>query len=548
MADDIIITNLRGGRNGIDSPLEVPENQCVDARNVDWSDGPLGRKRPGSVEVATTGGTDFLDYLASMYRHVPEGNGELAELWAVDSAGTVKRLAGGSTWADVTLDEPILDNFQKVNFCSLNGKLFIAYNSGTDRLHVYDPDLDLVRVVGLAAPTNAPTVANTGAGTYAATLRYYRVRAIQWDGVTVIRRSEPSAVVSFTPSGAGTAARITQPTQMPDEHETHWEVEVSLDNAIWFVLAGVEGLDDPIAIATTTYDDDTPTDDYLDLETSEEVGLYDLPPAAKYLTTDGNRLIMAGSWEAPSLASLGGEQSRIWFTAVLGALDHGDDERVINTDAIKGWVDLNEKDGGDITGLSLPIHGIIYAFKYEHVWKGAPTGDPEAPYIFRNITRAVGCIEHKTIVLVENTEGSPVVAFLSRLGAYRVSVNGGLEYMMRDMEDVWYGSNNFPTKMNLHASLMPAHGLYYADLRQIWWYIAVTDMETGIGMDSPEMKLMVDVRCQTIRDEFGVRGGWARHDGQSCKAVCAAQFANTLGASMSLDLKPYIGFREPEED
>jgi hypothetical protein len=308
-------------------------------------------------------------------------------------------------------------------------------------------------------------------------------------------------------------------------------VEVSLDGVIWYVLAGQDGLFPSIVIGTATYDDSTLTANYLDLTTSEEVGVYSLPPSAKWLSTDGNRLLMGNSWE-------GGKTSRIFNTAVLGSADHGDDERIILTATIKGYVDINEKDGGEITGLSLPIHGVIFAFKYEQIWKGVPTGDPDAPYIFRNMTRAVGCIYQKTIVAVENTGGYPVCAFLSRLGPYRVSIEGGQEYMGRDMEDVWYAANNYPTAVNLHASLMVAHGVYHADLHQIWWFVST-------GLDSPDLKLMVDVRCQTMRDEYGVRGGWARHNGKSCKAICAVMFSNTIGASMSLDLRPWIGFREP---
>ncbi len=537
MPSDIIITDLRGGRNGIDSPAVLPENQCADALNVDWSDGWLGRKRRGAVTVATTGGTAFNNAIMSMFRHVPSGNGALAELWAIDDAGLVKRLAGGTTWADVTMDDAIVDNFQHVHAVSFNGKLFLAYNSSVDRLHCWDAGLSVVRRVGLKAMTAGPAISNTGAGAYAAVARYYRVRTIQLYGGSdyVVRRSEPSpASTVFTPSGAGTAARVTQPTP-PGERETHWEVEVSLDGVIWYVLAGQDGLFPSIAIATTTYDDSTVTADYLDLETSEEIGTYFLPPSAKWLSTDNNRILMANAWES------GQKTSRIWYTAVLGSADHGDDERIIMTDAVKGFVDLNEHDGGDITGLAPPMDGVIFAFKYEQIYKGLPTGDAEAPYIFRRVrgSTGTGCIYQKTIVQAENTSGETIIAFLSRIGPYRVSIFGGVEYMGRDMEDVWFAANGYPTHVNLHADLMNAHGVFHHDLHQIWWFVST-------GLDSPDLKIMVDVRCQTIRDEYGVRGGWARHTGKSCKAICSVMFSNQIGAEMSLDLRPYIGYRDPQ--
>src|SRR6185503_14115498 len=101
---------------------------------------------------------------------------------------------------------------QDVDFATLNGKLYLAFDSAVDRLHVYDPNLSTPRVrrVGFITPA-APSAANSGtAGAYAAVLRYYRVRWVQMKGHTVVRRSEPSTSVSFTPSGAAVGVVITQ--------------------------------------------------------------------------------------------------------------------------------------------------------------------------------------------------------------------------------------------------------------------------------------------------------------------------------------------------
>src|SRR5262245_3293783 len=342
---DLSIRDISLGRNGIDSPLAVPEGQCCDALNMDLSESPLGSKRAGSVAVSTTGGTAFATSIRSLFRHVPGDDETAAELWAVDANGLVKRFSGGA-WADVTLADAIsAGTAQFVEFASLNGKLFMAYKSSVNRLHVYDPTLSApkVRRVGIAASA-APTVANTGGGAYPATLRYYRVRFIQYDGTTVTRRSEPSPSQSFTPSGAGTAARITKPTN-PGEDETHWEVEGSVDNDVFFVLAGV-AMGNAIVIGTTTYDDSATPANYSDNELSEEIGLFTLPVSARYLSTDNNRLLMAGCFEDSKLSS------HVYFTPVLGATDHGDDERVESTAISKGYVALNRRDGGIITGLA----------------------------------------------------------------------------------------------------------------------------------------------------------------------------------------------------
>jgi hypothetical protein len=148
------ILDLRGGRNGADPPISLPENQAVEMLNVDHYAGMLGRKRGGSEATTESGGTAFATGIQSIFRHVPGSDAQAAEFWGLDGAGTphLKRMAGGSTYADVTLT----DNFTAASTpfavaVSLNGKLFIAYDSAVDRLHCYDPLLAAprVRVVGL---------------------------------------------------------------------------------------------------------------------------------------------------------------------------------------------------------------------------------------------------------------------------------------------------------------------------------------------------------------------------------------------------------------
>ena len=520
---DIVLTDHRGGRNGIDSPLGIGPTQCCEAVNVDFEDGPLGTKRRGA-SVVTTGAVDLSAGVYSMYRHVPGGDEGAAEMWCVTVAGAVARLTT-SGWAAVTIDDAITGEYQNVEFKTFNGKLFIAYKSAVNRLHVYDPAVSAIRRVGLTQPA-APTVANTGAGTYAATLRYYRVRYIQYDGTTVSRRSEASASTAFTPSGTGTAARITKPAAL-SERETHWEVEVSTDNAVWIVLAGVAN-GNPIVIATTTYDDSATS--YSTLATAEEAGLFGLPTSVRYLSTDGNRLLMSGTYESE-------KTSRIWFSPVLGTADHGDDERLVSTLTVKGWVDLNEKDGGGIAGMSDAIGGTPVAFKQRQSYKLVPTGDVTAPYLPRRISNVVGTIASKSIVQAEDAGGNPAIAWLSHKGAYRFGAEG-LVKISRDIDDVWFGlwGNYANNPINLSATTVIAHGVYHTDRHQIWWWFS-----RGSN-NSPDIRVVVDVRRNVTQDQFGMRGGWMIHTGKSCKAVCSVMFANTTGNPMSKDLKPYVSY------
>lgn len=511
-----VLADLRGGRNGIDSPLALPENQCVEAQNVDWFKGLIANKRGGADSVSTTGGTAFSSGIQTLIRHVPGADETAAELWGIDGAATpiVKRLTGGTSFADVTLDDAIATRPQDVVGATLNGKLFLAYDSSVDRLHVYDPSLSSARVrrVGLAA-TAAPTVADTGAGAYAAVIRYYKQDTIQLDGSRVVRRSELSPSVSFTPSGGGTAARVTRAT-FPGEGETHWRVWGSPDNTTFYNISG------NIAIGTTTYDDSATPSTYSNNTAADPTGTYSLFPSGKFVASDGNRLLVLGAWET------GGKNSRLYVSPVLGSSDQGDDERTRNTTTQKDFLDLNENDGGGGTGMAV-LESTPYIFKYRQHFKLVPTGDVGTPYLPRRRSKSIGCIAHKTIVEGEDESGSPAIYFLSHKGPYRIG-NAGLQYLGRDNEDIW-------RTMNLAATTVVGHAVYHSDKHQLWIWIA-----TGSSND-PDTKMCFDTLLGRVDDQNRVRGGWSKHTGDSAAARCSTMFSNTLGASMSRDLKPYIG-------
>jgi hypothetical protein len=511
----LLLGDLRGGRNGGDSPFALPDNQCVEAVNVDWFEGNLGRKRGGSASVSLTFGSagPFTGPINALFRHVPGADETAAELWAVDNASPIQfgRLAGGTSWAKVLPKDDVDSHPQDVQAASFNGKLFFAFNSDEDRLHVWDGTT--LRRTGLAVPA-APTAANTGAGSYSATARRYRVRwTVQVGGITV-RRSEAGAVVSFTPSGTGTAARVTMPT-LADEGETHWELEAAPASGDFYRIATT-------AIGTTTYDDSGSPDSYNTTGTeTDETGLYTNWPSVKYLLTDGNRLVGAGSWES------GGKNSRVYFSPVLGSLDVSDDERVVQTTDQKNYIDINENDGGFITGLAGPLQGSIYAFKYRQIWKLVPTGDVSGPYLAFNISPRVGALTQKSIVDAQDYLGNPAIYFLSQRGPCRVGAEG-LEYLGRDIEDIW-------STVNLAATTTVGFSVYHAAKNQVWFWVA-----TGAS-NSPNKILVFDIMLGNSVDGERVRGGWSQFTGEIAEANSAVMFSNTLGASMSRDLKPYIG-------
>lgn len=517
--------------NNTDPPLSLPMNQCVEALNIDWKDTAFAHKRGGSLDIADAG-FSFTNGMQTIETHVPGADEALREFWGVDGATPpiVKRMVTGTSFASVTVDDAITTRPQDVAGIALNGKRFFAYDSAVDRLHVWDPGLASPRIrrVGLPVPTGfgAGQVANQGSGSYAAVARSYRTRFIQITGALLTRRSEPSAAVAITPSGSGAAVRVTKPTN-PGEGETHWEIEVSdNDGATWYALYSF-GNSNQQALTTTFVDDAVPVTNYPLAAIADVVGTYGLFPSVKYLITDGNRLIGLAAWE-PTGATSGGKQSRGWYTPVLGSTDKGDDERVPMTTTQKNFFDCNENDGGGFTGGGGPLDGIPYGFKYRQVWKFRPTGDVAAPYLPRKIRDDVGCVNHKTIAIGEDQIGRPALYFLSHKGPFRVTFDGEVQYLGRDNEVTW-------RSMNLAATTVVSHSTYYPDRHQWWVWIA-----TGSGND-PSVKMMFDVQLGFPDQNGQIRGGWAKHTGDTAVARCSCLMSNTLGVSMSRDLKPYIG-------
>ncbi len=503
----LVIDDLRGGRNGFDPPWALQNNQCVDAVNVDFYGTRFAHKRLGMTAASTTGVT-CTGVISSLFRHVPGILQSAAELWMVDDSATpiVNRLAGGTSFAAPTLLDAPTGNGYDFTGASINGKFFCAYKSGTARHHCWDGST--VRRTGLAA-TGAPTAANGAVGgTYAATLRYYRQRSTVQDGGGItIRRSEPSASVSFTPDGAHTTAVVTKATAI-GEGETHWEVEGSTDNSTFYRLSTV-------VIATATYADSAVTTSYNTNPLSAETGVYTLQKPYRFIAADQNRHLGLGSWTATD------KQSRLEISAVIGSLDISDEER-IDTSAINYYIDFEESDTGVPTGLKGPIFGAFFVFKDRQVWQLTPTGQTSKPYEQKKIAPHIGALHHHAIDVGEDAGGSPAIYFMSHRGPYRWSI-AGLEYLGHTLEDYTLTG----TTINLAATKSVARVVYFPDKRQVWYWWA-----TGSSNDCNQ-GFIYDV----------VGGGWTRiPTGDKLANVrCAVMFANTLGASMSLDLKPYVG-------
>ncbi len=522
----VILADLSGGRNGADPPLgpDFKPNQVTDAVNVDWYRTTGMRKRYGSANISMTG-SGMVGVVSWLGRHVPATSEADAELWAVDEAspGTFTRLDNSVSWANptATVDPPTAGSAPwAITSASLDGLFFIAYNSGVNRLHVWDARTATIRRTGVTAGTFTAAYVNDGgaAGAYPAILRYYRTRYLIVAGGVLISRSEPSAIVAFTPSGIFTSARVSLPGNPAGDAPTHWEVEISTDGVTFYQFYGFDR-GNHIAIGTLFVDDvGDPAANVAALAAiggllSALTGTYSLQKSYRFIAADQNRLVGFGNYVATE------KQSRIEISAVVGSLDRGDAERVDTTSTY--YYDLDEKDSGVPTALVGPMFGNFYPMKTRQLWELAPTGSVMDPYRRTAISKELGCVSAHGACIGEDRDGNPCLYTMTHRGVYRYGLTG-LTYDGRGIEDLILGPTSV---MNMAATKVICHLVYHPNLRQLWVWFA-----TGSSNEADAL-CVLNVRT----------GGWARYTGTIAQARCSVMFANSIGSVMGFSLVPYIG-------
>ncbi len=533
-----VFTGLRGRDGHEQAEVDIPGNKARECWNVDFFRTTFARKRGGARSIQL-GGSGMTGILSAMHRHVPGANDRLAELWIVDDA-TAPHLARLYPWAQtsdvdiwqpMTWKTPITGPAWEINFVSFNGKLYILGDSSVDRLQVFDPSgtvtpptPESLRFAGLQTPI-APETTNAGTTTIPATARYYRViYTVQGTGAeagVTLRRSLASAVKGFTNVANNGVEVHLYPYDLPDrvpiEGETHWELYGAEDAEgpyYWLMTQSAENAE--------WLDLVNPVDYWKSAQLMPLQGDNTPPWSAKYGIADDNRLLLAGAWEP------GHSQNEVWFSPVLGSTSplFDDDERIPSTNRIS----FNEQDSSYITALGGPIGSTIIVFKNVQTWRLIPTGDEADPYRRRAVSKTVGCLHQRTVVLAEDETGIPTIYWLSEQGPYRYNLASGLARLTWDVQDIW-------EQVNINAATIVAHGVAHPAKHQIWWWIAVGN-ETSPGT----RKLVYDTHLGRVVDAGLVRDGWAVHDGASAIARCSVMYSRTWdSAHTSRDLAPYIG-------
>lgn len=404
--------------------------------------------------------------------------------------------------AALSILDPILDP-ATMAFAQLNNKLFVAYDSAVNRLHVWDPSAtgNVLRRVGLARPA-APTAVDVGSGSYAATLRYYRVRWISQVGGTTRRASEVGPAVVFTPSGSGSGVIVTRPAVPSNEYVTHWQVLGSVDDKTYYDISA------PIATATTTFFDTTPPASYPDLyESADLVGLFTPWPSVKYLLAATDRLVGLGVWEPE--ANMGEGMApvpgRIYFSRTLSSTSTDDDESVSNAVTLKGYIDIGRGLGYADRGLGGPIDAQILAFQSKGVYLLQPTGDADAPYRRLTITMEVGAIEG-SIINAQDELGRPCVMWADETqGIFRYGAEG-LQWCGYDLRDRWATFNRVaPEGLRCHAC-------FNGETQEARFWVS-------FGTDTiPSTVLKFSARLGRPHGPTGVRYGWTIETGEFARA------------------------------
>ncbi len=524
---DFTLDSLRGGFDDFTPVSSLPKDACRLAENVEFFNSTLGERRAGCQLLngglpAGITGNALLNGASWLFRHTPTKNESEDELWVMtgDTDNTprlYRRTASG--WTTITFgpvagDTPIIadgEGFQ-VYGQSLHGKLFIAFRSSVDRLHVYPGTGTVLRRAGLAAHAAGPTCANTAAGgAYPATPRYYRTRSVVRSGSTVLYRSEPSPNSTvFTPSGANSGVDVTRPTAI-GEGETDWEIEVSLDASTFYRLSTV-------AIGTTVYTDTAGTSTYSNNTLSDPVGTYGLIPSVKYLLAVDDRLVTGGSWQTAA------DGSAVRWTPVGTDPLPGPDERLNTTTSPRD--DADGLEGGDITGLSRSISTII-VHKFSQFYSLVKTGELVGAYELNNITKVRGAFPRSNVEANDEV-GRPCLYWLDpKVGPMRYGANG-LEFCGFNIRTLW-------SRINKNA-VVPCHGIYYEDKFQIHYWLSL-DSDAY-----PTTKIVLQTNEVSSDGNNGARRGWATVPSGTRIgfASCSVMFPKDIAAT---DLKavPHIG-------
>lgn len=230
------IADLSGGLNPDANAILIADNEATASRNIRYD-------QMGSL-VSRRGYSRFLDEssvddILAIGRWLPEGATSGGHILAHTDAGELVRVATG--YPALTTG---LSTTAGGRFLPLEDRLF--YHNGVDVPVVYDGTT--AYEAGIAAPSTAPTVALSGAGSLTGTVTY----AYTYYDSATRTESNPSPVSSsISPS-----SQTVQLSLLPGTHPRADKLRIYRTDPGGTLLYRLA----EIAIASTTYDDDGSVD------------------------------------------------------------------------------------------------------------------------------------------------------------------------------------------------------------------------------------------------------------------------------------------------
>lgn len=493
---DFALDSLLGGMDDFTPISKQGKNTCAIAENVEFFYSTLGERRGGTTPVDLSSSTIpanvSLDAVVWMYWHTPTKNESENELWIMTTdtdpgltPHLFRRVAG--VWSAVAFfsvnDTPVMtgDDCYRIYGQSLHGKLFIAFRSLNDRLHVWDGTN--LRPVGLAT-TTAPGAANGGgAGAYAAIPRFYRTRFLARTGSVILRRSEPSDPVSITPSGANANVTVTRGAVV-SEGEDSWELEGSADGLVYYRIV-------IIPIATATYADTDNPANYSSGPLSDPIGSYALVASARYLLAVDDRLMTAGSFMTAA------DGSAVQWTPVGTDPLPGPDERYNRTTSPR--IDLDGQEGGDITGLA-HAEAAILAGKVSHTYLVLKQNSLIGAYDAQPLSKTIGVMPRSFVEAVDENGHGSTYWFDKKSGAMRYGATG-MQFCGIGIRNAWQAVNTLAPNA--------IHGVFYAKKLQVHYWVCQQPVGVELAQIAPNVHFTLQTNVMVPDGLGGVKGGWS---------------------------------------
>lgn len=261
---------------------------------------------------------------------------------------------------------------------------------------------------------------------------------------------------------------------------------------------------------------------------ADAIGSYLPLPAARFIAVDGDRLIYAGHETDAARASTVG------WTPVKNDPGVGNSERapIVTTGglAINTTQDLDNYDGGAITGLAASSFGSWYAFKWQRVYNATRQQDVVNAYDIQTVSTTRGAIQG-SVIRATDVYGFGAIFFLDPfVGPCRMA-SGGVITPIHGLRKTW-------KRINAKATSLVACGVYYPYKQQVQWFVSVD------GGNTPTLAIIIQTSELKQRPTGELGGGISLFTGKRAQALCAAALTFTSG-NQTTDF-PFIGLTTPD--